>query len=152
MQEAVSIRCILPQRFLYVLKALSSMEPFAYRSFNQLSVSRHSLRAILNFESISGKLCGYCASVMLAKTLEDDLQIWNIVFLLSCFSKVLHKRLISTANCSEKLSRGLSFTFSPLTAAYHLNQGEALYVINTNVACNPPKVVCNPSETLRAKA
>ena len=80
MQDAVNILCILPQRFLCFLKVSSSMELFENKSFNQLSVSTHSLRAILNFDNISGKLCGYWASVIFANTLEEDLRIWKIVF------------------------------------------------------------------------
>ena len=55
-QDDVNILCNLPQRFLYFLKVSSSIEPEDNKSFNQLSVSTHSLRAILNLESISGKL------------------------------------------------------------------------------------------------
>ena len=74
-QEAVNIRCILPQRFLCFLKVSSSIERLEYYNFSQLSVSAHSLRAILNLDSISAKLCGYCASVIFANTLEDDFRI-----------------------------------------------------------------------------
>ena len=80
MHDDVNILCILPQRFLYFLKVSSSIASEECKSFNQLSVSTHSLRAILNLESISGKLWGYCASEIFAKTLEEDLRIWNIVF------------------------------------------------------------------------
>ena len=75
MQDEVNILCILPQRFLYFLNVISSIAFAEYKSFNQLSVSTHSFRAILNFESISGRLWGYCASVILANTLEEALRI-----------------------------------------------------------------------------
>ena len=75
MQEEVNILRILPHKFRYFLKVSSSMSPDEKISFSQLSVSIHSLRAISNFESISARLWGYCASEMLAKTLDDDFLI-----------------------------------------------------------------------------
>ena len=51
-------------------KLVKTIELFEYKSFNQLSVSIHSLRAILNFDNISGRLCGYCASEIFANTLD----------------------------------------------------------------------------------
>ena len=74
-QEEVNILCILPQRFLYFLNVSSSIELLEYKSFNQLSVSTHSLRAILNFDNISGKLWGYY-SIKAAKA--QDVMIYRL--------------------------------------------------------------------------
>ena len=54
--EDVNILRILPQRLRCFLNVFSSIASEEYKSFSQLSVSIHSFRAILNFESISGKL------------------------------------------------------------------------------------------------
>ena len=79
-QDAVSIRRIRPHKFRLSLKISSLICPSENNNFNQLSVSKHSFLEIFNLESMSGKLCGYCASVILAKTLEDDLRICKTVF------------------------------------------------------------------------
>jgi hypothetical protein len=73
--EDVNIRRILPQRLRYFLKVSSSMLLEEKINLSQLSVSIHSLRAISNFESISARLWGYCASEMFAKTLDEDFLI-----------------------------------------------------------------------------
>ena len=75
------------------------MLPEEYINLSQLSVSMHSLRAISNFERMSARLWGYCASDMLAKTLDEDFLIWyaaleSILYSLQSFA-------ISQANCSE---------------------------------------------------
>lgn len=75
MQDAVSIRRILPHKLRYFLNISSLICPVENKSFNQLSVSKHSFLAIFNFESISGRLWGYCVSVIFAKTLDEDLRI-----------------------------------------------------------------------------
>lgn len=58
-QDAVIIRRILPHKFRLSLNISSFIYPVENKSFNQLSVSKHSFLAIFNLESISGKLCGY---------------------------------------------------------------------------------------------
>ena len=115
MQEAVSIRRILPDKFRLFLKISSLMYPVANKSFNQLSVSKHSFLAIFNLESISGKLCGYWASVMFAKTLDEDLRICKTVLEQSfIFDKDWHIISMSTANCSAYFISKFSFIVSSL--------------------------------------
>ena len=115
MQEAVSIRRILPHKFRLSLKIFSLIYPVENKSFSQLSVSKHSFLAIFNFESISGKLCGYCASVIFAKTLEDDLRICKTVFEQSfILDNGWHIVSISIANCSAYFISKFSFIVSPL--------------------------------------
>ena len=75
------------------------MLPEEYINLSQLSVSMHSLRAISNFESISARLWGYCASDMLANTLDEDFLIWYTVLESILYS--LQSFAISQANCSE---------------------------------------------------
>ena len=75
MHEDVNILRILPHKFLYFLKVFSSILPGDKINLSQLSVSMHSFRAISNFESISARLCGYCASDMFANTLDEDFLI-----------------------------------------------------------------------------
>ena len=65
-QEEVSNLVILPHKLRYSLKVCSSIHPVLKSNLSQLSVSAHSLRAILNFESISARLWGYCASLIFA--------------------------------------------------------------------------------------
>ena len=72
MHDAVRSLLILPQRFRCNLKVSSSIAPDAKISLSQDSVSAHSFLAISSFECISARLCGYCASVILANTLDDD--------------------------------------------------------------------------------
>ena len=79
MQDAVSIRLILPQRLRWDLNVSSSITPEAKMSSSQDSVSAHSFLAISNLECISARLCGYCASVIFAKTLDEDYLIWKTV-------------------------------------------------------------------------
>ena len=73
--DEVNILRILPHKFLWFLKVASSMVPDEKINLSQLSVSMHSLRAISNLDSMSARLCGYCASEILAKTLEEDFLI-----------------------------------------------------------------------------
>ena len=75
MHDAVSILLILPQRLRCDLNVCSSITPDAKISFSQLSVSAHSFLAISSFECMSARLWGYCASVILAKTLDEDFLI-----------------------------------------------------------------------------
>ena len=116
------------------------MELFAYSSLSQLSVSIHSLRAILNLESISGRLWGYCASEILANTLEEDFVIWKMVLALFLRSSVSQSDWISTANCSEYFNSGFSFIEAPLKirrqAACNLRKQK---VIRRKAVCNPRK-------------
>ena len=79
MHDAVSILLILPHRFRCNLNVCSSITPDAKISLSQLSVSAHSLRAISSLECISARLWGYCASVILANTLDEDFFIWKTV-------------------------------------------------------------------------
>ena len=88
------------------------MTPDEKISLSQLSVSIHSLRAISNFESISARLCGYYASEMLAKTLDEDFLTWYTVFESILCS--LQSVAISQANASEYSSSkffAVSFPF-----------------------------------------
>ena len=117
--------------------------PVEYKSFNQLSVSKHSFLAIFNFESISGKLCGYCASVMFAKTLDEDLRIWKTVFeQFFILDNDWQSNSISIANCSAYFISRFSFIISPYKnhndscvcnprKRYEINSVE-LYVIKPN--------------------
>ena len=109
--ELVSILLILPQRFLCFLKVSSFIASVEKRSFSQLSVSAHSLRAISNFECISARLCGYCASLILAYTLEEDFLIWNTTLESNLFS--LHSFTMLTANCSLYSISKFFFILSP---------------------------------------
>ena len=111
MHEDVNILRILPQRLRYFLNDSSFMLPEEYINLSQLSVSMHSLRAISNFESISARLWGYCASDMLAKTLDEDFLIWYTVLESILYS--LQSIAISQANCSEYSSnKFLAICFS----------------------------------------
>jgi len=94
-QDEVSILLILPQRLRSDLKVSSSIISASNISLSQLSVSTHSLRAILNFESISARLCGYCASAMFAKTLEGA-NMEN-QFLFRHFSKKCSERRLTSS-------------------------------------------------------
>ena len=69
-QDEVSILFILPQRLRSDLKVCSSIAPDAKISLSQDSVSAHSFLAISSLECISARLWGYCASVILANTLD----------------------------------------------------------------------------------
>ena len=77
--ELVKSLFILPQRLRWDLKVCSSITPDAKISLSQLSVSTHSFRAISSLECISARLCGYWASEILAKTLDEDFLIWKEV-------------------------------------------------------------------------
>ncbi len=57
LQLEISIRLILPQRFLYFLYVISSILLVLCNNCSHPSVSLHSLREISNFESISALLC-----------------------------------------------------------------------------------------------
>ena len=129
MQEEVNILLILPHRFRCFLYVASSILPTESKSFSQLSVSMHSLRAILNLESISSRLCPYCASETLAKTLEEDFLSWK--HMLELPFMLLHSRSTSTANCSENFIKGLSFILPPKSMrSIVCTQHIVLYVIH----------------------
>ena len=111
-QEDVNILRTLPQRLRYFLKVSSSMLPDEKINLSQLSVSIHSLRAISNFESISARLWGYCASETFAKTLDEDFLIWYEV--LESILLLLQSAAISQANFSEYSNNkffAISFSF-----------------------------------------
>ena len=88
------------------------MAPEAKINFNQLSVSAHSFQAISNFECISARLCGYWASVMFAKTLDEDFFIWKTV--LESISYSEQSFAISIANSSLYSNSKFRFIFTPL--------------------------------------
>ena len=109
--ELVSILLILPQRFLYFLKVSSFIASVEKRSFSQLSVSAHSLRAISNFECISARLCGYCASEIFANTLDEDLRSWKTVLELPFMDLQSISHFV--ASSSEYSSKRFFATFFP---------------------------------------
>ena len=78
------------------------MAPKAKNNFNQLSVSAHSFLAISNFECISARLCGYWASVMFAKTLDEDFLIWKTVLESILYSEQSFAILIANSSLYSK--------------------------------------------------
>ena len=112
MHEAVSILVILPHRLRCDLNVTSSIAPDAKISLSQDSVSAHSLRAISNLECISARLWGYCASVILAKTLDEDFLIWKTVLESILYS--LQSLAILTANSSLYSKSKLRFLIALL--------------------------------------
>ena len=109
--DAVSILLILPHKLRYDLNVGSSIAPDARMSLSQLSVSAHSFRAISNLECISARLCGYCASVMFAKTLEEDFFIWKTVLESILYS--VQRLAILIANSSPYSKSKLRFISIP---------------------------------------
>ena len=96
------------------------MPPDAKINFNQLSVSAHSFRAISNFECISARLCGYWASVILAKTLDEDFLIWKTVLESILYSE--QSLAILTANFSLYSKRRFLFAISVIyVLSYQIN-------------------------------
>ena len=129
------------------------MAPEAKINFNQLSVSTHSFRAISNFECISARLCGYWASVMFAKTLDEDFFIWKTVLESILYSEQSFAILI--ANSSLYSNSKFRFIFTPFrtksrqsrewnpqpVAVWNLAKGE--YGIKTEVEEIQPTDWCH---------
>ena len=96
-------------------------------SLSQDSVSAHSFLAISNFECISARLCGYCASEMFAKTLDEDFLIWKTILESILYS--LHSFATLTANSSLYSKSILRFT----AHTSDLNQTIGLYGIRNTL-------------------
>ena len=113
--DEVSILCILPQRLRYVLKVASSITFVLKSNLSQLSVSAHSFLAILNLESISARLWGYCASVILANTLDEDLRSWKTVLELPLIDLQSSSHFVaSSSECSSNKFFAILFSFHVL--------------------------------------
>ena len=107
-------------------------------NLSQLSVSAHSFRAILNLESISARLWGYCASVILANTLDEDLRSWKTVLELPLIDLQSSSHFVaSSSEYSSNKFLAISFSFRVLASkSAHravCNQGKALNVIRNSL-------------------